>query len=291
MLMRSSEARSPLVGANLLLQSLHSSDRELLLGHLVEVALPRGKILLGPEELIDAIYFPASGMLSIEEGIGHRRHIEIAVVGREGLVGWPALLGCARSCHSAIVQGLNGAALRIELPALLDACQQSPTLWTALLGFVQTIILQMGRTIAAHLDHSLEQNLARWLLMRHDRVYGDELIVRHDEIADALGVRRASITDKMHLLEGDRLIRCNRGRLIIRDRFRLEMLAAEAYGQPESQYRQMIAPFGKSCAETMTGASQMVARYNSCSPERPVVISRYIDAPSVHVASNTSKCI
>lgn len=285
MLMRSSDARSSLTGVNLLLQSLRQSDRELLYRDFEEVALPRGKVLLGPDELIDAIYFPTSGMLSVEERIGRRRHIETAVVGREGMLGWPALLGCKRSCHSAIVQGFGGAALRIELPTFLDACRQSPTLWIALLSFVQTIIFQMGRTIAAHLDHSLDQSLARWLLMRHDRVYGDELVVRHQEIADAIAVRRASITDKMHALEGDRLIRCNRGRLVIRDRVGLEMAAGEAYGQPEAQYRQTIGPFGKSRTEIMADPPHAITRYKPYLPHTVVVIGQSVDAPSVHVVS------
>ena len=90
MLMPSSDARSSLTGANLLLQSLRQSDHELLYRDFEEVALPRGKVLLGPDELIDAIYFPTSGMLSVEERIGRRGHIETAVVGREGMLGWPS---------------------------------------------------------------------------------------------------------------------------------------------------------------------------------------------------------
>ena len=285
MLMRSSDARSSLTGTNLLLQSLRPSDRVLLYRHVEEAPLPRGKVLIGPDEPIDGIYFPTSGIVSVEERIGRRRRIETAVVGREGLLGWPALLGCERSCHSASVQGSGGTALRIELPAFLDACRQSPTLWMALLSFVQTIILQMGRTIAAHLDHSLDQSLARWLLMRHDRVDGDELLVRHEEIADALGVRRASITDKMHVLEGDRLIRCNRGRLVIRDRAGLEMAAGEAYGQPEAQYRQTIGPFGKSRTEIVAGPPHAITRYEPYLPHTVVVIGQSVDAPSVHVVS------
>ena len=285
MLMRSSDVRSSLADINILLQSLLPSDRELLYRHVEEVALLRGKVLLGPDEPIDAIYFPTSGMLSIEERIGRRRHIETAVVGREGLLGWPALLGCERSGNSAIVQGSGSTALRIELPAFLDACRQSPTLWMALLRFVQTIIIQMGRTIAAHLDHSLDQSLARWLLMRHDRVYGDELVVRHEEIADALGVRRASITDKMHVLEGDRLIRCNRGRLIVRDRIGLEVVAGDAYGQPEAQYRQTIAPFGKSRTEIMAAPSQAITQHTTYSPHTVVMFSQSANSPSAHVAN------
>ena len=246
MLMRSSEFRKIGSSSNILLRRLSRLDQDLLDPHLEEVDLTRGDVVIRPDDPLDSLHFIDTGMVSIEERIGRRRHIEIAIVGREGMLGWPSLLGCERSCHSAVVQGSSGSALRIGLPDFLGACRKSPTLWMALLGFVQTVILQMGRTIASHLDHSLDQNLARWLLMRHDRVSGDELMVRHDEIADALSVRRASITDKMHVLEGERLIRCNRGRLVIRNRIDLEQVAGEAYGQAEAQYRQLIAPFGKS---------------------------------------------
>jgi len=250
MLMCSSEFRVIASSRNILLRQLNRFDQDLLDPHLEEIRMKRGDVLIRPDDPLGAIYFPNSGMLSVEERIGRHRHVEIAVVGREGLLGWPALLGCERSCHSAIVQGRDGTALRIGLKAFLGACRDSPTLWTTLLCFVQTIILQMGRTIASHIDHSLDQNLARWLLMRHDRVGGDELLVRHDEIADALGVRRASITDKMHILEGQRLVRCNRGRLVVRNRPDLERVAGEAYGQAEAQYRRLIAPFGKSAGSS-----------------------------------------
>ena len=206
----------------------------------------RGDVLFHADDALHSVYFPNSGMFSIGEGIGHRGHIETAVVGREGLLGWPALLGCERSGHAAVVQGQDGLALRIGLQEILSTCRESPTLWMALLCFVQTIIHQMSGTIASLVDHPLDQNLARWLLMRHDRTEGDELWVRHEEIGDALGVRRASITDKLHVLEGERLIRCTRGRLIVRNRPALELLAAATYGDAEAQYRRLIAPFGKS---------------------------------------------
>lgn len=93
--------------------------------------------------------------------------------------------------------------------------------------------------------HTLDLRLARWLLMRHDRSGRDILFVRHEEIAGNLNVRRASITDRLHLLEGDRLIRCNRGKIAIRDRMALETFAGDSYGRTEEHYRDLIAPFGK----------------------------------------------
>ena len=258
MLMRSTDRCALFSSRNILLRRLSRSDQDLLGPYVEEVSFPRGHALIRADEILDALYFPNSGVLSVEERVSRRDNIEVAVVGREGLLGWPALLGCERSGHSAIVQGQDATALRINLDQVLEACHSSPTLQRLLLSFVQTIITQMGRTIASHLDHTLGQNLARWLLMRHDRVGGDQLMIRHEEIAGALGVRRPSITVNLHVLEGDRLIRCNRGRMFIRDRAGLERVAGEAYGCPEDQYRSIIGPFGKSLPGSSSNPTVLV---------------------------------
>jgi CRP-like cAMP-binding protein len=233
---------------NLLLRRLTPTDRALLTPHLTETPLRRGAALLEAIHAIDRIHFPQSGLLAIEERIGRGNHVEIAVVGREGMLGWPALLGSATHSHSAVARGEDGHALSIALAPLMAACRASPTMWATLLCFVQSVMVQMARAIATHLEHSLEQRVARWLLMRHDRIGGDQLMARHEEIADSLNTRRASVTDRLHILEGERLVRCQRGRIQIRDRPALEAFAGDAYGAAEAQYRTLIAPFGKSAA-------------------------------------------
>ncbi|HEX8258113.1 MAG TPA: helix-turn-helix domain-containing protein, partial [Allosphingosinicella sp.] len=85
--------------------------------------------------------------------------------------------------------------------------------------------------------------LCRWTLMAHDRIEGDEIKVTHDEIAVMLGVRRASVTDALHILEGEGLIRSRRGRVTIRNRDGLRRLAGETYGYAEAEYSRLIAPF------------------------------------------------
>ena len=103
----------------------------------------------------------------------------------------------------------------------------------------------MGRSILSNARDALGVRIARWLLMRHDRVGGDELLICHDKIAFSLGIRRASVTDALHILEGERLIRCRRGRILIRNRRGLEAMAADSYGPPEACYRRLMGPFGK----------------------------------------------
>lgn len=244
MLMRST---TPHAGAstNTIVKQLSRADRMLIDPHLEELTVKRGVTLINANEPLRFVYFPGSVLFSIEEEISAGRHIEIAVVGPEGLLGWPALLGCDRALNDAVAQMGSGMVHRICANQLKLACKASPTLTASLLRFVHIIIVQMGRAIASHVEDALDRRVARWLLMRHDRVGGDALAVRHEEIAESLSVRRASITDKFHILEGERLLRCNRGRVVIRDRAGLEAFAGPAYGVAEAYYRDLIAPFGK----------------------------------------------
>ncbi len=95
-------------------------------------------------------------------------------------------------------------------------------------------------TIVSNLIHSVERRTGRWILLYQDRVGGDEISLTHEELGLMLGIRRASITDALHYLEGERAIVGARGRVIVRDRARLEALAEETYGHAEAQYRRLL---------------------------------------------------
>ena len=231
---------------NILLRRLSGADQALLEPHLEELAAESGTTIIRADDPLDCLYFPDTVVLSLEEAVGAHQSVEIAVIGCEGMLGWPALLGSSRSAHAATVRMRGGTLLQVGIAPLRAACARSPTLWPALLQFVHLVIVQMARSIASHLQHTVDQRIARWLLMRHDRVGGDLLLMRHEEIAESLNVRRASITDGLHLLEGWQMVRCNRGRLWVRDRMALEDFAGDAYGSAEAHYRSLIAPFGKS---------------------------------------------
>ncbi len=243
----------PLVSSrNLLLRRLGPAEQVLLEPHAQWVSLDHGATLFRSHDPLDAFYFPDSVFLSLEQGVGDSRHIEVAIVGREGMLGWPSLLSCDHSTHAAVVRSGSGTAVRIGAHALREACGKSPVLATLLLQFVHFVIVQMAHSIISHLHHPLDQRLARWLLMRHDRLRGDVLHVHHEEIAAGLNVRRASVTDHLHVLEGEHPDqhgheRCS-GKITIRDRAGLEEFAGETYGAPEAHYRTLIAPFGKSGA-------------------------------------------
>jgi hypothetical protein len=135
-------------------------------------------------------------------------------------------------------------------------CQSRHALNQLLLRYVQCFFAQLGRTILANLHDPTERRLARWLLMNHDRLHGDEISLTHEQLGVMLGVRRASVTDTLHVLEGQGFIRSVRGRVIIRDRKGLIEFAGESYGAAESEYARAIRPFCRQfCGSIEAGAN------------------------------------
>ncbi len=231
-------------GVNLLLRSMAKGDRALLDPHVRRVPLEPGQIVTAANAPIEHVYFPEHGIVSFSEVMADGERVGIAILGHEGMCGWPVLLGSRTSPHEVNV-ATGGNALQIPAEALLDACQRSDALRELLLRFVQAFTSQLGRTIVSNLVDPIERRLARWLLMNHDRLGGDVIELTHQQIGIMLGVRRASVTDALHVLEGDLLIRCRRGSIEIRDRAGLRVVAGEAYGFAEAQYSRLIGPFGK----------------------------------------------
>ena len=228
---------------NLILQSLPEEDFALLAPHLSRRELEVGSVLATVGKPIDTICFPEAGIITFSDVMSDGSRVGIAHLGFDGFAGWPVLLGCDLAAHDARVTADGGTALHLSPAELLEACRGSETLRTALLRFVQAFTVQLGRTIVSSLTQPVHTRLCRWTLMAHDRAGSDEIKVTHDEIAVMLGIRRASVTDTLHILEGDGLIRCSRGRVVIRDREGLRQRAGETYGYYEAEYSRLIAPF------------------------------------------------
>jgi CRP-like cAMP-binding protein len=224
---------------------LSRDDAALLDGLLERVAIPPGTVLAGRGAPLDAIYFPENIVVSIGQQIETGRYAETAVVGHEGIIGWSAFSGSRCATHDAVVQMAGGTAWRISRDDIHRAGEASASLLAAAMRFGDVVSMQMAQAIVSLLRDSVERRLCRWLLMRHDRIETDQLVVRHDEISDNLGTRRASVTDCLHILEGERLVRCHRGRIVVRNRAGLEQAAIGSYGVAEAYYREQIGPFGR----------------------------------------------
>lgn len=232
---------------NMLLNRLGAADFALLEPHLQRVPMQEGEVILSPHAPIGVVCFPEGGVTSYHDVLSDGRRIGVGILGYEGVTGWQVLLGSDWSMHEAVVAIPGRTALRLCPQRLREAARQSVTLNELLLRFVHAFISQMGRTIVSNAADPVERRLSRWLLMNHDRLPDDEIRLTHSQIGLMLAVRRATVTDMLHLLEGEGYIRAKRERITIRSREGLRRLAGEAYGEAEAEYGRLIAPFGKDC--------------------------------------------
>jgi len=220
---------STLTSRNRLLMALPPASRARLWPQLIPVRLDLHQVVQRPEQPVGTVYFPETGWLSmlamLEDGDG----AEVGLVGREGVTGLPVILGDDRDDLEAIVQ-CPGAALSMEADALRAAMADDPTLRTLLLRYVLLHHGQVARTAACNGRHQIDQRLARWLLMAHDRAEGDQYPITHEFLGMMLGVRRAGISVAAGALQQAGLIRYRAGQMTILDRPGLEASACECYG-------------------------------------------------------------
>lgn len=226
---------------NQLLSLLHADDYALLKPHLEAVSLRKGVVLIEPNEPITYAVFPDSGMGSVVAVSPENHRSEVGMFGRDGFSGMPLLLAVDRTPQQVIIQ-VEGAGHRIPAKELQRLAQASQSVREALLHYVQAFGTQTSHTALSNATHTIEERLARWLLMSHDRIDGDEIALTHEFLSLMLAVRRPSVTTALHILEGMRLVRNTRGCVIIRDRAGLEALATDAYGIPEAEYERIIGP-------------------------------------------------
>ena len=231
--------------ANTLLSALSVGDIALLQPHLSRVSLPRGQVLVTPNQPAEHVYFPEGGVVSIMSAVKQSGRIEAGVFGRDGVSATFLLLGADRSPLESIVQVNGSTALRIGVDPYLAAIRQSESLRMTLLQYVQTVLVQSAQSMATNANQRVEARLARWLLMCHDRIDGDEIAVTHDLLGMMISAERSGVTMTLHVLEGAGMIRSQRGRITIRDRDQLEELAGDSYGLPEAEYRRLIGPIGR----------------------------------------------
>ena len=165
--------------------------------------------------------------------------IEVGHIGREGMTGQSVVLGVDRSPEQTFIQ-VAGSALRMPVGSLRDAMKASPLLHGLLLRFVQTTIVQVAHSALANGRYTIQERLARWLLMCHDRLDGDYLLLTHEFLSLMLGVRRSGVTEALQVLEGVAVVKTARGRIMLLDRDRLEEIAGACYGVPEREYQRLI---------------------------------------------------
>ena len=225
---------------NRLLQSLSSSDIELLAPHLMTVVLRVPQDLEEPNKSIPQVYFPDTGVASVVAINPDGKEVEVGVIGSEGMTGVAVILGNEQSPHSTYIQ-IAGRGMRISASDLRNAMEKSGTLRALLLRYVQSFMVQTAHTAIANAQATLPQRLARWLLMAHDRVAHDKLPLTHEFLSLMMGVRRAGVTEAVHELTRRKLTKATRGAITILNRRGIERIAGNYYGTPEAEYRRLVA--------------------------------------------------
>ena len=220
---------SPLRG-NKLLSALQPAEMSRLHPMLTRVRWVNGQGLHEAGECIEHVFFVEQGFASIvSQADDGGNGVEVGLIGREGMVGYSVLLGeQATSYNRAMVQ-TPGGALRMSASALRGNLGIMPVLHRLLSEALQVFMAQMAQTAACNNQHSLSQRLARWLLLAHDRMDGNELALTQEFLGIMLGVRRAGVTVALGLLQAAAVVDQRRGYVIICDRPGLEAAACDCH--------------------------------------------------------------
>lgn len=202
-----------------------------LLPFLSRVQLVPDQILSEPGERPEHAYFLESGVVTIRDATLPASPIQVAIVGRESLVGCEALLRSNQLTPFLAVAQQPGTAVRIPIRDLLGVLGSCPSLTAACMAAVASLLRQTMETAASNARDSLSQRCIRLLLMIHDRIDGEEVQITHEALSTMLGVRRSGITLVATDLQGEGLVKVGRGRITILDRTGLERQLPKAAWQ------------------------------------------------------------
>lgn len=225
---------------NYLLRSLSDNNRALIERHLEPVALERGVVLIDSGQAMDRVYFPESGIVSLVSVFSDGTTAEITTIGREGFVGVGSLLDDDLAIARQIVQ-VPGHARVMPAELLREVCEQSRSLRRLMGRYAQALIAQISQSVACNGIHGVEERMARWLLMTHDRSDGDELLLTQEFLALMLGVRRPTVTVVARTFQSAGLIRYRRGRITIVDRPGLEEASCECHSIISRHFQRLLS--------------------------------------------------
>jgi CRP-like cAMP-binding protein len=228
-----------LTDANQLLAGLPSIERAAFSAACEPVQLAFGDVLLKPTEAITHVYFPIDSFISLIVVIDTNNRLEVAMAGREGMLGTSLVLGVKEAPLLALVQG-TGSALRINADRFQQLLLECPVLHQRLKRYVYVVMTQLAKSAACNHFHQIEARLARWLLMTQDRAGSDQLHLTHEFLAMMLGVRRAGITLAAIALQTRGLIGYHRGEIKVLDRPGLIEAACVCYTEDCALYDKVL---------------------------------------------------
>jgi len=235
----STSAISHQPAANRLLASLPREDYGRLLPHLSPVSFTLGEVVYESGARMEHIYFPTTAIVSLLYLMEDGSSAEMGIAGREGLVGVALFMGGGTMPNRAVVQSA-GKAVRLRAGVLQEEFARGGAFQRLLLRYTQALLTQMSQTAVCNRLHAIEQQLCRWLLLSHDRLESDELVMTQELIANMLGVRREGVTAAAGRLQERGLISYARGRILILDRPGLEAAVCECYKVVKDEYDRLL---------------------------------------------------
>lgn len=224
---------------NQILGALDPSERARLAVHLEPVDMPLGKVIHEAAAMQTHVFFPIDCVVSLLYVLENGDTAEVAIIGNDGVVGLPVIIGGSRSPHRAIVQAA-GSALRMKARDLRVEFERGGASQQVLLRYAQALTIQIGQTAVCNRHHTLDQQLCRWLLMSIDRLVDNKLAMTQDLIAHMLGVRREGVTQAAGKLQRTGAISYKRGRITVLDRALLEELSCECYKVVRDEYARLL---------------------------------------------------
>ncbi|MEP7068901.1 MAG: Crp/Fnr family transcriptional regulator [Usitatibacter sp.] len=219
---------------------LPRKERERMVASCDRVELTFAEQLSEPGGAVDHVHFPIGGFVSILTSVPNGGQLEVALVGNEGMVGIPIVMGVGVSQAHAQVQGA-GPALRMGAARLRREMDASGALRKTMGNYLYARFGQLARAAGCNRFHVVESRLARWLLMTSDRAHSENFHITHGFLASMLGVRRVGVTTAASALKRMKLIRYQRGYLEILDRAGLEKVACGCYRADLENYRRVLA--------------------------------------------------
>ena len=216
------------VTSNLLLASIPRAAFRQIEPEFERVTLVFGDVLADRGTVQSHVYFPLTCVVSLLNPMEADRSLEVALAGREGMVGVPLALDTSQSPWQALVQG-GGEALRIRRTQFIGVLDTCPPLRKAVNRYIHSLMTQVAQSASCNRYHLVEGRLAKWLLMSRDRIGASQLRVTQDVIASMLGVRRVGVSEAASGLQRKALIDYSRGHIRILDHAGLEGAACTCY--------------------------------------------------------------
>jgi CRP-like cAMP-binding protein len=213
---------------NRLLRTLPADELERIRPRLELVNLTTKTVLIAPEREVESVYFVEAGIVSMISTLEDGARIEVGMVGFEGMLGLPVLLGSGTSPWEAMVQ-VEGVGLRMSAAAFRSALAEIPSLMGVLLRYLDAVQSQIAQSAACNGRHPVEQRLARWLLTTLDRVEGDCFVMTQEFMSTMLGVRRPGVTLAIGAVQRAGLVRHERRTMHVLDRTGLEAASCECH--------------------------------------------------------------